>query len=62
MVEMEHKCFGCGMSHLAGLWYFRERATKEMHICEWLCGNKHAALSDRDKGGWLLDESPWMGP
>lgn len=52
----EHYCQGCKNSHDASLWYRREIERDMSHEQQWLCGNKHAELSDqeREQKGWQL--------
>jgi hypothetical protein len=51
-----HKCIGCFTNHDAELWYHREGESDMGHWQEWLCGSKHADLSDEGKGRWRIDE------
>ncbi len=56
MGEREQKCEGCGVKHLAALWYYREGETDMIHWIKWMCGAKYSDLSVQEMSKWRLWE------
>ncbi|HXX76184.1 MAG TPA: hypothetical protein VEI50_13730 [Nitrospiraceae bacterium] len=54
----ERYCQRCQQSHLAPIWYCRERQDDLEHAQEWLCGNRYGESSIHEKNRWILWEPP----